>query len=65
LAEALGGEANIAFVWDGPLPISQTTSGAVNGSVDWTWEDGTLSLGSMSINGEVVDYTCDNDGLPL
>jgi RHS repeat-associated protein len=65
LAEALGGEANIAFVWDGPLPISQTTSGAVNGSVDWTWEDATLSLGSMSINGEVIDYTYDKDGLPL
>jgi len=65
LAEVLGGEANIAFVWDGPLPISQTTSGAVNGSVDWTWEDGTLSLGSMSINGEVINYTYDNDGLPL
>ena len=25
----------------------------------------TLSLGSMSINGEVIDYTYDNDGLPL
>jgi len=61
---ARGGEADVEFEWDGPLPVRQSTTGAVNGEVSWTFEDGTLSLASMSINGHEVDFAWDKDGLP-
>lgn len=62
---AWGGAADVEFEWDGPLPVRQASTGAVNGELTWTFEDETLSLGSMSINGHVVDYSYDKDNLPL
>jgi RHS repeat-associated protein len=65
LATVSGGDADVAFEWDGPLLTSQASSGAVSGDISWTWEDGTLALSTMNINGHDVDFTFDKDGMPV
>lgn len=65
LAGVTGGDADVALTWDGPLPTSQTASGAASGSVGWTWADTTLRLESVDINGTEIGYAYDEDGVPL
>ncbi len=64
LSAVNGGDANVTMTWDGPLPLTQTTTGVANGAVSWEWEDGTLNLSKTTINSTEIDFAYDTDGVP-
>jgi RHS repeat-associated protein len=52
----------LAYTWDGFLPIGETWSGAINGTVDRSYDD-NFWLTSLSVNGNATTYAYDADGL--
>ncbi len=60
-----GGAADIAYTWDGPLLKSLTYSGAVSGVFGVEYNDGTLDVKSMDINGTEIELDYDVDGVPI
>jgi RHS repeat-associated protein len=62
VASITGADANLAFDYDGSLVTSETWSGAVSGTVTWTYSDDSL-LESETVAGEAVAFGYDADGL--
>ncbi|ADH85040.1 RHS repeat protein [Desulfurivibrio alkaliphilus] len=54
----------LAFTYDGFLPLTQSWSGEINGSVDRGY-DNNFQLQSLSVNGQAITYSYDSDGLPI
>jgi len=52
----------LAYTYDGALPMSETWSGAVNGSVGVTY-DNNFRLSTQSVGADSVTYGYDSDGL--
>lgn len=52
----------LAYTWDGPLPLTETATGEVAGSITRTW-DNNFWLRSLSLNGSPITLDYDNDGL--
>ncbi|MDD3518629.1 MAG: hypothetical protein PHQ14_09785 [Chromatiales bacterium] len=52
----------LAYAWDGFLPIGETWSGAINGTVDRNYDD-NFWLTSLSVDGNATTYAYDADGL--
>ena len=53
---------DLALTWDGFLPTGATWSGAINGSVTRSY-DNDFRLTGLSVNGDSIAYTYDDDGL--
>lgn len=60
-ATAPGGTA-LSWSWDGFLPLTETLSGEVAGSVKWHWGAG-FSLREVEIGTHVLSFAHDADGL--
>jgi len=58
-----GADANLAFTWDGPLLKTQSYSGSVSGNLAVDYNDKTLDVKSMNINGETINMGYDGDGI--
>ena len=58
---ATGATENMSLAYDGSMTTGVTFTGAVNGSVNWTF-DNNFWITSESVNGDVVNFTYDNDG---
>jgi len=52
----------LSYTWDGFLPIGETLSGEVNGSVTRAY-DNNFWLTGLSVNGSTIAFSYDNDGL--
>ena len=53
---------SLTFTYDGFLPTGATWSGAISGSVTRSY-DNDFQLTSLSVNGDSIAYTYDDDGL--
>lgn len=58
---APGGQT-LNYTYDGFLPVSETWNGAINGTVSRTY-DNNFWLTGLSVNGQAINFTYDNDGL--
>jgi RHS repeat-associated protein len=56
-----GADASLTYGWDGPYPTSMTWSGAVSGSVNWTYDD-RFRRASETAAGDTVAFSYDDDG---
>lgn len=56
------GGPSLAYTYDGFLLTSETSSGAVSGTVAWGYNT-DLQVSSQTVNGNVVSFGYDNDGL--
>lgn len=56
------GGGSVTLAYDGFLKTSETWSGAVGGTVGWTY-DNDFRFASTSVNGTAVSYAYDPDGL--
>lgn len=54
----------LTYSHDGFLPLSESYSGAFTGSTSWTY-DTNFWVRGVGVNGQVVTYDYDNDGLPI
>ncbi|MFH7321658.1 hypothetical protein ACHHRT_13815 [Desulfurivibrio sp. D14AmB] len=54
----------LAFTYDGFLPLTQSWSGEINGSVARGY-DNNFQLQSLNVNGQSITYSYDSDGLPI
>ncbi len=62
-AETSTSGEEIAYSYNGPLPIASKRSGSVNGSVDVTYDD-NFWVASETVDGaDAIDFTYDEDGL--
>jgi RHS repeat-associated protein len=52
----------LSYSYDGFLPLSETTSGTINGSVSRSYDNNFWTTG-ITVNGTTVNYAYDNDGL--
>jgi len=52
----------LSYTYDGALPMSETWSGSVNGTVGVTY-DANFRVSTQSVGADSVTYTYDNDGL--
>jgi RHS repeat-associated protein len=58
------GSVGLAYTYDGQLPKSETWSGPVSGSVSRTYQDKSLRLGTLSVNGaNPITFEYDKDDL--
>jgi RHS repeat-associated protein len=63
LASATGPAGQrLDYAWNGPLVDQVSWSGTIDGDVDYAW-DNNFWLDSITVNGQVIDYGYDNDGL--
>ena len=56
------GSEGLAFGYDGVLPISETWSGTVSGTVGFGY-DADLRLSGLAVDGDTIAYGYDADGL--
>ncbi|ADH85039.1 YD repeat protein [Desulfurivibrio alkaliphilus AHT 2] len=54
----------LAFTYDGFLPLTQSWTGEINGSVARGY-DNNFQLQSLNVNGQTITYGYDSDGLPI
>ncbi len=54
---------DIAYSYNGPLPIASKWSGRVNGSVDVTYDDNFWAASETVDGADAIDFTYDEDGL--
>lgn len=50
------------YAWNGPLVEQVTWTGEIAGQVGYAW-DNNFWLDSLAVNGQLIDYGYDNDGL--
>ncbi|MBK9132345.1 MAG: hypothetical protein IPM20_12010 [Gammaproteobacteria bacterium] len=55
-------ESRLDYTWDGFLPMSETMSGDVSGAVSYVYDTNFWRTG-VGINGDMIAYGYDNDGL--
>jgi RHS repeat-associated protein len=53
---------DLAYTYNGPLPVAAKFEGSVSGTVDLSYNR-NFWITSESVDGEAIDYTYDNDGL--
>jgi RHS repeat-associated protein len=53
---------SLSYTWDGFLPLSETATGEVSGTVSRTY-DNNFWVKSIAVNGQAVAYEYDKDGL--
>ncbi len=53
---------SIAYAYNGMLPLTETMSGTVNGTISYE-HNGFFEMSGIVVNGKRVDYTYDKDGL--
>ncbi len=54
--------ASLGYIWDGFLPMSETMIGEVSGAVSYVYDNNFWVTG-IGVNGDMIDYGYDNDGL--
>lgn len=62
LETLVNADTTLTLGWNGPLPASETLSGAASGSVAFTYNS-LLLPSQISVNGVATQYSYDNDGL--
>ncbi|HPA20923.1 MAG TPA: RHS repeat-associated core domain-containing protein, partial [Verrucomicrobiae bacterium] len=62
LASVARGGQTVSFVRDGPLPVSETWSGPVAGSVSRGW-NADFRVASITVGGTIINGAYDDDGL--
>jgi len=62
LSQISAPDSQLTFSYDGFLPISETWTGSIVGSVSRGY-DNNFRLTSLSVNGDTVNYGYDDDGL--
>jgi len=59
--DSAGASESMSFIYDGSMTTGITFAGTVNGSTGLTF-DSNFWITSESVNGDVVNFTYDNDG---
>jgi RHS repeat-associated protein len=62
LGSISGADASLSYTYDGSLVTSAAWSGAVSGTIAWTY-NADLDVSSEAVNGDAVAFTYDGDGL--
>ncbi len=63
LSSLTRGSQRLDYAWNGPLLLSETSTGDTPGSVAWAYDSATMRLTSQSVSAVPVAFGYDDDGL--